>query len=54
MMLMRKTMDSEGQYLPLLLLPPPLDTAAVGFRYISTALTIVVAVLVIREVEWFS
>ena len=50
-MMIRKTMDSEGQYLLLLFLPPPLETAAVGFKYISTALTIVVAVLVIREVE---
>ena len=50
-MMIRKTMDSEGQYLLLLLLPPPLETAAVGFKYISTALTIVVALLVIREVE---
>ena len=49
---MRKTMDSdEGQYLLLLILLPPLETAAVGFKYISTALTIVVAVLMITEVE---
>ena len=51
MTMMRKTIDSEGQHLLLLLLPPPLETAAVGFKYISSPLASLVAFLLISSGE---
>ena len=50
-MMLRKKIDSEGQYLLLLILPPPLETAAVGFKYISSPLASLVAFLLISSVE---